>query len=140
MACRLMRTSLATSLLLTGSVVSVGLVMSGVPALEFLLPGGLPLGNLVAAVALACLGAAAWVLAPARGLFRHLAKLTLVASASWLPVSILLAGNLRLNFANGRGDTWLTFTAAVLCASLLMLMLAAVLRLLSLRSRSPTKA
>lgn len=127
-------------MLLTGSVICFGLVMSGAPALEFLLPGGLPLGNLVAAVALACLGAAVLVLAPARGFFRHLARMTLVASASWLPVSILLAGNLRLNFANGRGDAWLTFTTAVLCASLLMLILAAVLRLLSSRERNPAEA
>ena len=50
-----LHTGLVTSLLLTGAACSVGVLISGSDLLELLLPGGLPLGNLVAALALACL-------------------------------------------------------------------------------------
>lgn len=38
----------------------------------------------------------------------------LIAAAAWLPISVLLAGNLALNFAGDRGGIWLMLTLAVI--------------------------
>lgn len=50
-----------------------------------------------------------------RGTALRRASLTvLIAAAAWLPVSVLLAGNLALNFAGDRGSIWLMLTLAVI--------------------------
>ena len=116
------------ALLLLLAAISIGLILSGASVLEIPLPGGLRLGNLLSALALASIAGAAVSLAPRNGRFSRLSLLVFAATVAWLPVSIALAGNLSLNFANGRGDVWLGFTATVLFASLLALAAAAVLR------------
>ncbi|MCB1554852.1 MAG: hypothetical protein KDJ14_13675 [Xanthomonadales bacterium] len=128
-----LHTGLVTSLLLTGAACSVGVLISGSDLLELLLPGGLPLGNLVAALALACLSAAALVLTPPHGLAHWSAVAVFAACLCWLPVSIAMAGNPNLNFANGRGELWIQFSAVLVAAAWCMLVLGALLRLIAWR-------
>ena len=95
------------------SFVALALLIS-LPAhiVEALLPGGLPVGNLLAALAL--------FLAPMTGVaygapgtrFRRVSLVATAVGLAWLPVSVLLSGNLANNF---RGDDaafmlWSRFT------------------------------
>lgn len=111
--------SLPTALALAAIAASAfALLLSGHPANEYPLPGGLPLGNLLVATGGVAIAAAAWALHPAP---RGLARAALLAALAWLPLSVLLAGNLALNFRDGRGSAWLALslaTAAVCVASL----------------------
>ena len=85
----------------------------GAPYLETDLPGGLPFGNLLTALGL-CATAGASLALSLRGTKRRtVAAASLAAAVLWLPVSVLLAGNLQLNFGEGRGAAWLAFSAAV---------------------------
>ena len=84
------------------------------------LPGGLPLGNLLAAVALSSLACIAFFIAPSIST-RRFAAVALVATVAWLPLSVLLAGNLVLNFSGGPGSLWLAMSGialALACTSL----------------------
>lgn len=93
---------------------------SGATYLEALLPGGLPLGNVLAALGLCAAAGAGVVLSAPGTALRSVAVGSLLAAAAWLPASILLAGNLVLNFSGARGSVWsvlsLGVVAAVLCA------------------------
>ena len=84
----------------------LALLVSGADALEARLPGGLPLGNAVSAAALVLAAWAALRLAAKGSRLRGIALCALVLSALWLPASILLAGNLELNFAGRAGRAW----------------------------------
>ena len=108
----------------------------GAPYLEALLPGGLPFGNALTALAL-CSAAGAAVGLSARGTALRIASLAaLVAAAVWLPVSVALAGNLALNFGSGRGPVWLAFSVAVAAGVLGVLVWALVATLLALCGRA----
>jgi hypothetical protein len=61
---------------------------------------------------------------------------SLAASAAWLPVSIVLAGNLTLNFSGWRGSVWIAFTVAVVVSAFFSFVLALLASLLSLRRRA----
>lgn len=109
---------------------------SGAPYLEAQLPGGLPLGNGLTALGL-CAAAGAAVGLSARGTsLRNCSLAALVAAASWLPVSIAIAGNLALNFDSGRGPIWLALSLGVGVAVLAVLAWATVATLLALRRRA----
>lgn len=85
---------------------------------ERLLPGGLPLGNALMAVALCGFSGGA-LLVSARGSARwRFSAVALVASLLWLPASALLAGNLALNFSGARGTVWLAGSVVVIVAAL----------------------
>jgi len=101
------------------------LLLFGPEHLQFALPGGLPLGNLVAAIALVAAAWAALLLLPRRGPGRVIGISTLLVALAWLPISIALAGNLALVFSGGRGDAWMALTAATL--ALVLCVLAAAL-------------
>ena len=104
---------------------AIGSLLSGVRWLEFLLPGGLPLGNLLAVVALVAPAGAAVVLsAPASGA-RTFAWVAAGLAAAWLPASAILAGNLALNFRGEGWDAWLAMSAAIALATLVALASAA---------------
>ncbi len=112
--------------LLCISVIALASLLFGAEYLQFALLGGLPLGNLVAAIGLAAAAWAALELLPRRGLGRVIGVATLLVALAWLPVSIALAGNLALVFSGWRGDAWMALSAAtvalvlcVLAASLL---------------------
>lgn len=104
-----MRTTAVFVLLAATALVVLALVM-GAPLLLWDLPGGLPLGTALAALGLCAPAAAAVLLSPPGSMDRRLAQVALVAGIAWLPVSVLLAGNLRLNFTGDRGFTWLVLT------------------------------
>jgi hypothetical protein len=75
---------------------------------------GIPAGNLLAWVAVVALPVAARMAARA-GRLRQLAAALVIAALAWLPVSILLAGNVALNFqGGGRLLAWLVYTGAML--------------------------
>ncbi len=97
---------------------SIGALASGSGLAEYLLPGGLPLGNLLMATALGALSGAAWVLTPPGSARRRFASVSLAASLVWLPASALLAGNLALNLSGARGTVWLVGSVVVIVAAL----------------------
>lgn len=108
----------AAATLLAFAAFAIALLLSGSAALEVALPGGLPAGNALVALALVAIAAAGHVLGTGP---RWLARGGLVAALAWLPASVLLAGNLALNFGQWRGTAWFGLslvTALVVSASL----------------------
>lgn len=126
---------LAVLSLLSLAVASLASLMSGASYLEFALPGGLPVGNALAAIGLTSAAAGPVLVSSAGSALRAVALATLAAAASWLPLSIALAGNLALNFASGRGSIWLGFSLAVIVAVLCISVWALVSRLAAIRRR-----
>lgn len=105
------RGRLARRLLAATALCIAGLALSG-SALEFEIPGGLPVGNALAAIMLCTAAGASVALTGAESWTRALAWAALAVAGAWLPVSVLLAGNLHLVFGNGRGDAWIALTVA----------------------------
>jgi hypothetical protein len=122
-----------SSILLAIAVAAAASLVVGATYLERVLPGGLPIGNAVAALALVCVAAVPVLLSVRGSALRRAALVTLAAAVAWLPVSIGLAGNLSLNFAGWRGSLWLGISLAVLVAVLCTLAWALVGRLLAIR-------
>ena len=121
--------TLAAALMAT-AVVAVLSLTSGATYLENVLPGGLPVGNALAALGV-CAAAGTALALSARGTkLRAIAVASLIAAAAWLPVSIALAGNLALNFHGSRGSAWVVFSLGVLalvCGSLAWALASALL-------------
>lgn len=114
-------------LLLLAIAVSAGYpLLTGARWIETALPGGLPLGNALAAIGLCAIAAAAMVLSPRGSILRAIARGILFAAVAWLPLSIALAGNLALNFSGGRGLAWIAMTLATTLCALLVLLAAAI--------------
>lgn len=113
---RNIRTLLESRLVAPGllgiGLLALGSLVVGAPYLETTLPGGLPLGNLLAAVGLCAIAASGAAIAR-RGVMRRIAFVALIATMAWLPVSIAMAGNLTLVFSGARGDTWIALSAGV---------------------------
>jgi hypothetical protein len=110
--------------------------VSGAGYLEAVLPGGLPVGNAVAALGLVAAAGVPVLLSQPGSTLRVAALLTLCAAVAWLPISIALAGNLALNFTSWRGSAWLGFSLVVHFAVLGTLAWALVGRLLAMRRRT----
>ena len=125
--------ALTVSTLFAIVVVSLTFLVSGGSYLDFLLPGGLPVGNALAAIGLACAAAIPVALSHPGSLLRAVAMGTLAAAATWLPVSIALAGNLSLNFGGVRGSIWLGFNLVLNIAVLFTLTWALVSHLVARR-------
>lgn len=112
---------------MTAAAVScVALLASGWAGLEALLPGGLPLGNAVAAAAPILAAWAALRLSARGSRARRFAAFALFVALAWLPVSVALAGNLELNFGASTGSAWLAFTAFTFLAAFGALLAAGV--------------
>lgn len=107
-----------TAVLIATTVGAVGALVSGAEFLEVLLPGGLPIGNAVAAVAMCAAPASAFALSQPHTRLRRVAAATVVAAGAWLPVSVILAGNLTLNFSGVAGTVWLALTVVTSSAAL----------------------
>ena len=101
-----MRTAI-NLLLIAIAVASFGALFFGPEYFVRYWIGGLPLLNAITAVGLCTASAAAIRLSPRGSIHQALSVAALVASILWLPLSIGLAGNLRLNFSGARGDTWI---------------------------------
>jgi hypothetical protein len=103
-------------------LLAVGGLLSGRPWLgDPTHLSGIPAGNLLAWVAAVALPVAARMVAPA-GRLRQLAAALVIAALAWLPVSVLLAGNVALNFqGGGRFLAWLVYTGAMLLLPVLLM-------------------
>ncbi len=73
------------------------------------LPGGMPLGNLIAAATFMAVPALSSLLTNNRLVIR-LSTITCILATLWLPISIWLAGNIHLNFSGDMGHHWQTAT------------------------------
>ena len=105
----------------------------GASYLDAMLPGGLPLGNVLTALGL-CAAAGAAVGLSAPGTVLRLASLvSLLGAVAWLPVSVVLAGNLQLNFSGERGLAWMVFSLVVVLDVLGTLAWALVVSLIAAR-------
>lgn len=104
-------------------------LVTGAPLLDHLLPGGLPLGNLLSAAGLCALPFIAFLLAPPGGKARKYAAFSLALAVAWLPVSLAMAGNLQLNFSNGLGTVWWTATLAIFALGVVAPLFAVVARM-----------
>ena len=108
----------AVGLLLVVAAFALLSLVLGAPYLESQLPGGLPIGNALAAVGLCAAAGAAVGLSAGCTALRRLSVASLLGALAWLPVSIALAGNLDLNFHGGHGMAWLVLSVAILAAVL----------------------
>ena len=122
-------------LLFVASFAVVSLV-SGASYLEVPLPGGLPLGNALAALGLCAVAGSALGLSARGTALRAVALASLIAATAWLPTSVALAGNLALNFGGGRGSAWAVFSLGVVALVLGTLVWALVAALLAMRRRA----
>lgn len=95
------------------AIFSVWSLGSGADYLEWRLPGGLPLGNVLAAAGLVGLAGVAVELSRKRSVLRPASWVSLALAVAWLPVSIALAGNLELTFSGGRGTLWIGLTLGI---------------------------
>lgn len=101
-----------------------GSLVLGAPYLELPLPGGMPAGNVLAAMGLCSTAGASVLMVRRQRILRLLAIASLAGAALWLPVSVALAGNLALVFNGARGDAWTMLSLATLVAVLGSLTLA----------------
>lgn len=115
----------AIALLLMLSFLAAASLFGGADFIAIVLPGGLPLGNVLAALFFCGLSGAALLIAPRGAWARRIAAAATAASVAWLPLSIALAGNAQLNFSGQRGLVWAWFTAGLLVVALCALLLAA---------------
>jgi hypothetical protein len=124
------------------ALAAISLLVSGPSYLEAPLPGGLPIGNVLAELAFSTPAGAAIALSQPRTWLRRIAATTFMVGLAWLPISIALAGNLVLNFNGSRGSVWLGFTLAIALAVFGVVGWALINRLLRglLRARSSSKA
>lgn len=101
------------------AALAAGSLLSLVMGTEFVgtrLPGGLPLGNALAALVFVAGAGVACVLSPHGTRVALVSRILLLAALAWLPVSIAMAGNLDLNFSGDRGTIWLTTSLILLLA------------------------
>ena len=130
-------TQIVLVLLLT-TAFAVTSLASGAGFLGAPLPGGLPLGNALAALGLCAAAGAAIGLGRAGTMRRAVAIVALLAAGAWLPVSVVLAGNLALNFSGGRGQAWMAISLATVLLVAISLAWALVAALLSVCRRRRT--
>lgn len=105
-------------------VTAFGLLTSADWLLADVFGTGLPLGTLATAVSMIVLPALTLPMARS-GWTRGLAWLLMIAGAAWLPVSAVLAGNLRLEFTNGPELWWAVTQGLPMLSFLLLLWVAA---------------
>jgi hypothetical protein len=103
----------------------VPLVMGVEAVLLLELPGGLPLGTLLAAVAMVSGAAIGLVASPPRSWLRWLRALACLAALLWLPLGIVLSGNPALRFVNDAFHAALFWRFTGLTAVLIILVLGA---------------
>jgi hypothetical protein len=119
-------TKLSVFILLVVALLSALSLILGASYLDAKLAGGLPVGNVLTAIGLCAASAAAIGLSTRGSALRSVAVVAFVLAASWLPLSIALAGNLELNFSGSRGDIWLLFCLGTLALVLIALLWALV--------------
>jgi hypothetical protein len=106
------------------AAICIGVLVFGASYSERALPGGLPLGNVLASIGLCSFAGTAFYLSPVASIRRRISGVVLLAAILWLPISIALAGNLALNFSGFRGTVWMIISYATAIAVLGSLTLA----------------
>lgn len=119
------RIPLYAAALLLVAASSLFAILSGADYLSVMLPGGLPLGNVLAALVFLGMSGAGYLLAKERKVLGRIAAIVLAGSVLWLPVSVALARNASLNFAGWNGTLWFLFTVGLFFAALGVLLFAA---------------
>jgi hypothetical protein len=94
----------------------VAALATGAELLLWELPGGMALGNPLAAFGNVALAGIGYLLAGGR-VTRRLGLTAIVLAVSWYPVSIAMAGNANLNFSGGLFGYWLYWTGAVIAVA-----------------------
>ena len=106
--------------------------------LVWLLPGGLPFGNVLTATGLTSAAVVALVLSKPESVLRWIAIVSIVLSVLWLPKSVGLAGNLSLNFDGTNGSAWRYYTLVTFVFVLMSMLLAIAQSLMDrMLGRSP---
>lgn len=102
------------------------------------LPGGLPLGTLMAAIAFVLGAAIPAAASRPRSLLRRVSLVTTAAAVLWLPLGIYLAGNASLSFVNDATDSavYWQLTAGLGGLILVKMVWAGAAALLARRSRA----
>src|SRR5574343_1969402 len=118
------RIHLFAAALLLVAASSLFAILSGADYLSAMLPGGLPVGNVLAALVFLGMSGAGYVLAKERKVLGRIAAIVLAGSVLWLPVSIALARNASLNFAGWNGTLWFLFTVGLFFAAIGTLLVA----------------
>lgn len=114
-------------------------LLSAQPYLLWTLPGGLPLGNLLAAVGLCAASATGLCIHARCSVLWFIALLALLLSIVWLPVSIVQAGNLELNFSADSNSSNFYFSGLTLLMALFSLIIAISVFIVKLYRRSTHK-
>ncbi|MEM6512778.1 MAG: hypothetical protein AAF660_07180 [Pseudomonadota bacterium] len=122
---------LAASLLVLTGLFANGSLFAGARYLTWPV-GPFPLGNLLTVVGLVALPAAAGLFTERDSWLRRLCVLAVIVGLLWYPISIVLAGNVFLNFSNDSGQTWLGLTVATSVLALLAPLLVVIARLVAL--------
>lgn len=125
-------------LLLALALCVLPLALGADAILLFGLPGGLPLGTLLAALAFVLGAAVPLAASRPRLLLRWVSVFALAAAVLWLPLGVYLAGNAALSFVNDAADSALYWrlTAGLGGLILAAMLWASVAALLSRRSRA----
>ena len=110
-----------------------GSLIAGAVYLEWLLPGGLPIGNALTAIGLSASALAAFGASQPNTIPRWCSIVSLVLSVAWLPISVGLAGNLSLNFGDKYGPIWVKLSLVTLVFALISLTYATLRMLLAKR-------
>lgn len=108
--------TLAIALLLALAAVSLLSLVLAADYIETRLPGGLPVGNVLAALVFVAGAGIAVVLGRRGTRVGTVSRGLLLVAVAWLPLSIGLAGNPELNFSGARGSAWLAMSLALLVA------------------------
>ena len=99
---------------------------------------GIPAGNLLAWILAMSPPLAAWLFV-GHGALRRLVAILALMGVLWLPVSILLAGNVSLNFSGGgRLLVWLFYTGACQAVPIMLMTGWAAIRLVGRRRADRT--
>jgi len=129
-----------TVFLVTTAIVALGALVFTPEYLVRYRIGGLPILNAITAIGLCTASAAAIRLSPSGSIHEALSVAALIAAVLWLPLSIGLAGNLRLNFSGVRGDTWIwmnLFTFPVVLITFVWALLRSAFALVLSRDKEP---
>ena len=131
-------TRIIVLILLTIVLFTIVSLVKGAAYLVWLLPGGLPFGNVLTATGLTSAAVVALVLSKPESVLRWIAIVSIVLSVLWLPMSVGLAGNLSLNFDGTNGSAWRYYTLVTFVFVLMSMLLAIAQSLMDrMLGRSP---
>lgn len=125
-------------------ILGIGAALAFIGSAAFLVSGhpllnwpeiGLPLGTLTAGVLVASLGALPLAITQPGGWASRFAAAAFALALAWLPLSLLLAGNLRLNFSDGWRSDAAFLLAVVTSAAITAAAIVAVVQRLLRRQR-----